>query len=44
MTDWFERLMGFREGGYAETRSRLEVQGRDLRSLVNGRSFGIGEL
>jgi hypothetical protein len=44
VTDWFERLMGFREGGYTETRGRLEVQGRNLRSLVNGRSFGIGDL
>jgi hypothetical protein len=42
--DWFERLTGFAEGGYNETRSRLEVVGRDLRSLVNERSFGIGEL
>jgi hypothetical protein len=44
MTDWFERLMGFREGGYAETRSRMVVEGRVLRSLVNGRSYGIGDL
>jgi len=44
MTDWFERLMGFREGGYAETRSRMAVEGRVLRSLVNGRSYGIGDL
>ena len=42
--DWFERLMGFAEGGYEETRSRLEVEGRELRSRVNGRGYGIGEL
>lgn len=42
--DWFERLTGFREGGYEDTRSRLEVDGRELRSLVNGRRYGIGEL
>ena len=42
--DWFERLTGFAEGGYDDTRSRLEVVGRELRSRVNGRSYGIGEL
>ena len=42
--DWFERLTGFREGSYEDTRSRLEVDGRELRSLVNGRRYGIGEL
>ena len=42
--DWFERLTGFAESGYEETRSRLEVVGRDLRSIVNGRTYGIGEL
>ena len=46
--DWFERLMGFKEAtgpaGYEATRSRLEVDGRQLRSRVNGRGFGIGEL
>lgn len=42
--DWFERLTGFREAGYEATRERLEVDGCKLRSLINGRSFGIGEL
>ena len=42
--DWFERLTGFTEGGYDDTRSRLEVVGRELRSRINGRSYGIGEL
>lgn len=42
--DWFERLTGFTEGGYDDTRSRLEVLGRELRSRINGRSYGIGEL
>jgi hypothetical protein len=41
--DWFERLTGFREGGYEETRSRLAVAERRLRSLVNEKSFAIGE-
>ena len=42
--DWFERLMGFAEGGYEDSLSRLEVEGGELRSRVNGRSYGIGEL
>ena len=36
--------MGFREGGYEETRARLEVDGSTLRSLVTGESHGIGTL
>ena len=42
--DWFEKLVGFRETGYEETRARLEVDGGRLRSLVNGSSYTIGEL
>ena len=42
--DWFERLTGFREKSYEETRRHLEVDGRQLRSRVNGKSYGIGEL
>lgn len=42
--DWFERITGFRETGYEETRRRLEVNGPELRSRVNGRSYAIGEL
>jgi hypothetical protein len=42
--DWFEKLTGFRETGYDETRSKLKVEGRQLQSLVNGKSYGIGEL
>lgn len=42
--DWFEKLTGFRETGYEETRSRLEVEGDRLRSRVNGVSYGVGEL
>ena len=42
--DWFERLTGFREDGYERTRERLQVQGGRLHSLVNGCSYGIGEL
>jgi hypothetical protein len=42
--DWFERLTGFRETGYEETRARLEVAGGRLRSRSNGASYRIGEL
>ncbi len=42
--DWFERLTGFRETAYADTRRRLKVEGGQLHSLVNGKSYGIGEL
>lgn len=42
--DWFERLTGFRESNYADTRAKLKVKGRELTSLVNGKSYGIGEL
>jgi hypothetical protein len=40
--DWFERLMGFRETGYAQTRSRLVVDGETLRSSATGQAYGIG--
>lgn len=42
--DWFERRIEFRETGYDETRKRMEIDGRSLRSRVNGRSYAIGEL
>jgi len=42
--DWFERLTGFRERPYEETRAQLEVRGDRLHSRVNGRSYGIGRL
>lgn len=42
--DWFERLTGFRETDYDDTRAKLRVEGRRLRSLINGKSYGIGEL
>ncbi|MBK6593633.1 MAG: hypothetical protein IPG23_13300 [Burkholderiales bacterium] len=42
--DWFERLTGFRETEYNDTRSKLEVEGAKLRSKVTGRSYGIGTL
>jgi hypothetical protein len=42
--DWFERLTGFREVLYHDTRAKLRVHGRRLQSLINGESYGIGEL
>ena len=29
--DWFERLTGFGEGSYEETRAKLKVDGRQIR-------------
>src|SRR6266702_4783244 len=42
--DWFERLTGFSETNYDDTRGKLKVEGRRLESLINGKSYGIGEL
>ncbi|PSJ40370.1 hypothetical protein [Allosphingosinicella deserti] len=42
--DWFERLTGFAEMSYPETRKRLEAADGRLHSRVNGRSYGIGAL
>jgi hypothetical protein len=42
--DWFEKLTGFREAGYEETRAQLTVMDRKLVSRINGESYGIGEL
>lgn len=43
MTDWFARLTGFAEDGYAATQQRLAVEGDELVSLVNGKRYAIGE-
>src|SRR5262245_37942032 len=42
--DWFEMLTGFRETAYEDTRAKLKVECGRLQSLVNGKSYGIGEL
>jgi hypothetical protein len=34
--DWFERLTGFRERSYDETRAKLKVEGSRLQSLAFG--------
>jgi hypothetical protein len=42
--DWFERLTGFPEQGYEATRKQFQLQGRQLRSQVNGRLWDTGLL
>src|SRR4051794_26986032 len=42
--DWFERLTGFPETSYAETRAKLAVAADRLISSVNGKSYRIGKL
>jgi len=42
--DWFEKLTGFRETDYDDTRAKLGIEGSQLRSLVNGKSYEIGTL
>jgi len=42
--DWFEKLTGFPEASYEDTQAKLKVDGRKLRSLINGASYGVGEL
>jgi hypothetical protein len=42
--NWFERITGFKEESYAETKAKLEARDRVLYSKVNDRSFGIGQL
>ena len=41
--DWFERLTGFREGSYGDTRAKLALDGARLHSLVNGKSWRTGD-
>lgn len=40
--DWFERLTGFRETNYDDTRARLRVEGNLLHSLISGERYNIG--
>jgi hypothetical protein len=42
--DWFEKITGFRETSYGDTRAKLKIKGSQLRSLINGKSYSIGEL
>ena len=42
--DWFEKLTGFRETTYEETRAKLLIDGDRLHSKVNGKSYLVGRL
>jgi hypothetical protein len=42
--NWFERLTGFPETSYDETRAKLSVSDGRLHSKVNGKSWAVGEL
>lgn len=42
--DWFERITGFGEGGYEQTRAALSVVDGKLRSAHGGRACFVGEL
>ncbi|MGB4061536.1 MAG: hypothetical protein WBK26_15120 [Burkholderiaceae bacterium] len=44
MSNWFVELTGFEETTYAETRSKLSVNGTQLVSHANGRGWEIGHL
>lgn len=35
MSDWFERLTGFRESDYESTQQRLRVEGNELVSTAS---------
>lgn len=41
--NWFEALTGFQEESYEKTRAKLSLEGRELRSLVNGRTYEVGQ-
>ncbi|MCC8995387.1 MAG: hypothetical protein LM550_17265 [Candidatus Contendobacter sp.] len=40
--DWFERITGFAERSYAETRAHLKVEGDKLINVQTGRRYGMG--
>lgn len=42
--DWFERITGFEEGGYDDTRAALSVVDGKLRSVHGGRACFVGDL
>lgn len=44
MMDWFERITGFKERGYAETQSLLSMDGGRLRSAMSDRRPAVGRL
>jgi len=42
--DWFERITGFKESSYDETRERLSIVGGRLHSSGTSRDWGVGVL
>ncbi|MBL8406750.1 MAG: hypothetical protein JNJ81_02950 [Candidatus Accumulibacter sp.] len=42
--DWFERITGFREDGYDETRARLSIVNGRLHSRNSARTCAVGQL
>lgn len=42
--DWFEKLLGFRETGYEDTRMKLSVVDGRLRSSATSRNYAVGDL
>jgi hypothetical protein len=42
--DWFEKITGFQETNYVDTRAKLKVEGSRLQSLINGNSYATGDL
>ena len=42
--DWFERITGFAESSYAETRAHLKVEGDKLINVQTSRRYGMGNL
>ena len=42
--DWFEKLTGFQEEDHDDTHAKFRVEGKRMRSLINGKDYGIGEL
>lgn len=42
--DWFERITGFKESSYDETRERLSIVDGRLHSSGSSRTWGVGVL
>jgi hypothetical protein len=42
--DWFEKLFGFPELDYAQTRQQFKMVDGKLHSRANGKSYGVGAL
>jgi len=42
--DWFEKLFGFEEKSYEETKKKLVIKDSKIHSLINNQSYQIGKL